>query len=392
MTQAQVHSKTVAVIGAGPYGLSIAAHLRARGVPTVVFGEPMESWQAMPARMSLKSVWSASSLADPDSAFTLDRFCQVTGRRAVEPIPLDFFIEYAQWFMEHAAPDVDRTRVTHLNRTGSAFRLELSDGSHLEAGKVVVAIGVRPFAFTPAFTRDLPVHLASHTGDHVDLACFRDRRVAVVGAGQSALETAAILRDEGAAVEVIARGPVIWVNRALYEQGGPVRRILYPDSDVGPPGLNWLCAAPMLMSRMPVNMRQRIEARAIRPAGAQWLRPRVEGRVPITSNTAVLGVARSGDGLRLYLADGTVRDIDHLMLGTGYRPDVRQVPFLDPALLAQVSERDGFPVLNQWFESSVPGLHFVGSLAGRTFGPICRFVAGARVTAQQVTRRAAELN
>jgi NADPH-dependent 2,4-dienoyl-CoA reductase/sulfur reductase-like enzyme len=392
MTSAPIPSQTVAVIGAGPYGLSVAAHLRAREVPTVVLGEPMGSWSAMPVRMSLKSVWSASSLADPDGAFSLDRYCQRTGDPAMEPIPLAFFIEYARWFQEHAAPNVDRTLVTRLALNGRAFHLELSDGRELQAGKVVVAIGVRRFAYLPDFAQNLPPDLVSHTGDHVDLSCFRDAKVAVVGAGQSALETAAILRDEGAEVEVIARGPVIWINRALYTQRGPVRRILYPPSDVGPPGLNWLCAAPLLMSRMPVNMRQKIETRAVRPAGAQWLRSRVEGKIPITAHTKVLGVAPSGQGLRTYLSDGTTRHVDHLMLGTGYRPDVRQIPFLDQALLAQVNERDGFPLLNQSFESSVQGLHFVGGLAGRTFGPICRFVAGARVTAQQVARRAAELN
>jgi FAD-dependent urate hydroxylase len=392
MTPASIRSQTVAVIGAGPYGLSVAAHLRARRVPTVVFGEPMESWQKMPARMSLKSVWSASSLADPDGAFSLDRYCQRTGNAATEPIPLAFFIEYARWFQEHAVPDVDRARVTRLALREQAFHLELSDGRELRAAKVVVAIGIRQSAYLPAFARDLPGHLVSHTGDHADLACFRDRRVAVVGAGQSALETAAILKEEGAEVEVIARGPVIWINRALYERGGSVRRILYPASDVGPPGLNWLCAAPLLMSRMPVKVRQMIEARAVRPAGAQWLRPRVEGKIPITAHTKVLRVVPSGQGLRMHLGDGTQRDIDFLMLGTGYRPNVRLIPFLDPGLLGQLSQRDGFPVLNHGFESSVLGLHFVGGLAGRTFGPICRFVAGARATAQQVGRRAAELN
>jgi cation diffusion facilitator CzcD-associated flavoprotein CzcO len=387
-----MHSQTVAVIGAGPYGLSIAAHLRARRVPTIVFGEPMESWQAMPARMNLKSVWSASSLADPDGAFTLDSFCQRTGNRAIEPIPLAFFIEYARWFQENAVLDVDRARVTKLARTRQTFNLELSDGRELQVGKVVVAIGVRQFAYIPSFALNMPRHLVSHTGDHTDLACFGDKRVAVIGAGQSALETAAILKDEGADVELIARGPVIWINRALYEQGGPVRRILYPASDVGPPGINWLCAAPLLMSRMPVKVRQTIEARAVRPAGAQWLRMRVEGKVPITSHTQVLALGPSADRLRMYLSDGTKRDVDYMMLGTGYRPNVESIPFLDRALLAQVRQDDGFPMLNQWFESSVPGLHFVGGLAGRTFGPICRFVAGARVTAQQVSRRAAELN
>jgi NADPH-dependent 2,4-dienoyl-CoA reductase/sulfur reductase-like enzyme len=136
-------------------------------------------------------------------------------------------------------------------------------------------------------------------------------------------------------------------------------------------------------------MRQGIATRAIRPAGAQWLRPRVEGKVPITARTQIRESRQVGSGLRLGLSDGTRRDVDHLMLGTGYRPDVRGIGFLDPELRRRVRDRNGFPILNEWFESSVPGLHFVGGLAGYTFGPICRFVAGARATARQVARRAA---
>src|SRR5260370_41534613 len=87
---AKLPSKTTAVIGAGPYGLSIAAHLRARGVPTQVFGEPLESWQAMPARMNLKAVWSASSLSGPDGAVRLDHFGRASGSSAPGPSPLAF--------------------------------------------------------------------------------------------------------------------------------------------------------------------------------------------------------------------------------------------------------------------------------------------------------------
>ena len=383
---------TTAVVGAGPYGLSVAAHLLASDVPTMAFGRPMESWREMPSRMYLKSVWSASSLADPEGAFSLERYCRGRGSAAKEPIPLDFFIEYGQWFQEQAVPRVDPTLVTCARRRGGGFVLELADGRELEAARVVVAIGVRHFAYSPEFARDLPASLVSHTGDHVDLSAFRGSSVAVLGAGQSALENAAILSDEGAEVEVIARKPVVWIKRVLYQRGGPVSRLLYPPTDVGPPGLNWLCAAPLLLRRLPFAIRRRIEVRSTRPAGAQWLRPRVDGRIPVTAGTAVVAAYPSGGRLRLELSDGTTREVDHLMLGTGYRPDMRKIPFLDASLRQDLVQADGFPVLNEWFESTVPGLHFVGGLAGRTFGPICRFVAGARVAAQQVTPRAADLN
>src|SRR5437764_2983639 len=104
-------SKTVAVIGAGPYGLSVAAHLRR--FPAVVLGETMESWRAMPARMFLKSVWSASSLADPDGRFSLDRYCDGPSRGR-EPIPLEMFIDYGHWFQRQAVREADPARVNRL--------------------------------------------------------------------------------------------------------------------------------------------------------------------------------------------------------------------------------------------------------------------------------------
>ena len=392
MTPGLKPSTTTAVIGAGPYGLSIAAHLRGHGVPVHVFGKPMDSWRKMPARMFLKSVWSASSLAAPEGAHSLEAYRQVKGVPASEPIALDFFVDYAMWFQDRAVPEVDHALVTQLSQGGDGFRVEVSDGRVLMADTVVVAVGVRQFAHVPEFASDLPRHLASHTGDHVDLSVFRGCRVAVVGAGQSALESAAILCDEGAQVEVISRGPVHWISRTLYNHGGPVRHLLYPPTDVGPPVLNWLCAAPLVMSRLPAQLRRKIEKRAVRPAGANWLRSRVDGRIPVTTFTEVLEAQPSNQGLQLSLSDGTVRQVDHLLLGTGYRPHLDQVDFLDASLRARVRERDGSPLLNPWFESSVPGLHFAGGLAGRTFGPICRFVAGAQVTARQIARRAAGLN
>jgi cation diffusion facilitator CzcD-associated flavoprotein CzcO len=380
----------VAVIGAGPYGLSVAAYLPE--AETAVLGEPMGSWRAMPEGMYLKSVWTASSLADPARSYSLDAFAGERGISPREPIPLDFFIEYGEWFQRHAGPRVDPAQVRRLSLADRNFRLELSDGRELVAENVVVATGIRAFARVPELAKDLPPLLTSHTGDHRCLSRFRGCTVAVVGAGQSSLETAAILDQEGARVEIISRKPVLWIKRVLYGHGSPISRLLYPPTDVGPPGLNWLNAAPLLMKRLPDGVRGRIEVRSIRPAGAQWLRSRVEGRIPITEGVEIVAARPEGSGLRLTLSDGAVREVDHLIFGTGYRPDIGKVEFLDPTLRTRIAAIDGFPVLNEWFESSVAGLHFVGGLAGRTFGPICRFVAGAQIAARQVSRRIRDLN
>ena len=377
---------TTVVIGAGPYGLSVAAHLRARNMPVQVFGKPMEFWQKMPAKMYLKSFWSAASLSSPDGKYSLNHYASATNTREQTPIPLLYFLDYCRWFREQHVPEIDSTFVRTLRRTDHAFQLDLMDGRTIEAGNVVVATGIAPFAYRPAYARNLPETLASHTQAHTDLTGFKGRNVVVVGRGQSALEFAALLHEAGATVEVIARGPVIWINRKLYDHTGPARHIFYPPSDVGPPGLNWLIAFPRVYSRLPDKTRYQIDKRAVRPAGAQWLRPRVEGKVRLTPNTEIVKIIPQGQGLCCDLSDGTSREIDYLFLGTGYQAHIDKLDFIDPGLRKQVQERDGQPLQNSWFESSVPNLYFVGALAGYTFGPICRFVAGASAAAHQISQ------
>ena len=169
---------------------------------------------------------------------------------------------------------------------------------------------------------------------------------------------------------------------------GPAKHIFYPSSDVGPPGLNWLIAFPLILRHFPDKTRYQIDKRAVRPAGAKWLRTRVEGQVHITENTQIVKAAAQEQSLHLELSDGSARDVDHLFLGTGYRPGLNKLPFIDPALRQEIQQHNGYPLQNEWFESSVPNLYFIGAIAGHTFGPLCRFVAGAKIPAQQITRHA----
>jgi cation diffusion facilitator CzcD-associated flavoprotein CzcO len=381
-------SDPTAIIGAGPYGLSVAAHLLARRLDVRVFGEPMRYWERMPAGMYLKSPWSASSLSAPGGQSNLDQYVAAMNAPAREPIPLATFLDYGRWFRQRSCPPVDATLVRSITRNDGAFQLELADGRLARASRVIVATGIRAFAHIPEFARELPAAFASHTQAHQDPSVFRGQTVAVIGSGQSGLEWAALLHEAGADVELIARGPVLWVNRKLYDRTGPARRIFYPPTDVGPPGLNWLIAFPLLLRHLPAEVRLRIHRRAVRPAGARWLRARVDGRVRITAKTSVRSARLTGGRLRLELSDGTSRDVDHMLLGTGYRPALEKLPFIDASLRQRVATSQGFPVLNEWFESSVPGFHFVGGVAGYSFGPLCNFVAGAGIAARQIAKLA----
>ncbi len=382
------HTAPTAVIGTGPYGLAVSAHLKAAGVPTLTFGKPLELWRKMPEGLCLKSVWSASSLFEPTGTYNLDAYAATTGKPREEPISRQFFLDYTEWFQQQVALDIDQTYVQTLSRDGNLFRLSLADGREVRASRVIVATGIAEFARVPDYARHLPPTLAAHTQKLSELSRFKGQRVVMIGNGQSALEYAALLHEAGAEVEIIARGPFLWHSRILYERTGPARHILYPPGDVGPPGINWIVAFPLFFRQLPESLKQPLHRRATRPAGAKWLRPRVEGVVRLTPHTQVEHLESRGSGLRVKLSDGTQREIDFLCLGTGYQPDTKRISFLDAALLQQIQERNGYPLLNLRFESSVPGLHFAGALAGHTFGPVCRFLSGASGCARQIARHA----
>lgn len=379
---------STAIIGAGPYGLSVAAHLRAVGIDARVFGSPMEFWRGMPRQMFLKSPWSASSLSDPGRRFSLDHYVGAHAIKRTEPIPLPMFLDYADWFREKAVGEVDEVMVRCLRHENGGFRLELNDGAAVTAKRVVLAVGINRFACVPQYARNLIPRFASHTQDHDDLTRFKGATVAVVGTGQSGLETAVLLAEGGADVELLVRGPVRWVHRK-YDDRPILKHLLYPPSDVGPVGLNWLVSFPSVFRRLPDPPRWQLTLRAIRPSGAKWLRPRFGDRVHATPYTEIVTAEEAGDRLRLTLSDGSLREVDHLFLGTGFAPDLRRLPFIDSELRSHIRTATGHPVLDPALESSVPNLHFAGALAGYTLGPLCRFVAGAEASARQIAKRAA---
>lgn len=380
--------RRVAIIGAGPYGLACAAHLSHAGVEPLVFGEPMGYWRKhMPRQMLLRSRRCASHIADPTRSLTIDEYEKSTGTKLSEPIDIESYIDYADWFRRNAVPDVDRRRVQQVDRVDGGFSLRLDDGEELAADRVVVAAGLEPFAWRPSPLGDLGRELVSHTSDHEDLAGFAGKRVMVVGAGQSALESAAILNEVGADVEILARAPgVVWLapeDRA--DLRGRVKQWTLPPTGVGGMGSGWIAAAPELFRRMPSKMRPEITRRCIAPKGSDWLRPRLAD-VPLDTGRAVAHATPSETGIRVVLDDGTSRDPDHVLLGTGYAVDVTRYPFLSPRLIGDLEVAGGYPAMRPGFESSVPGLHFVGAPGTLSFGPVMRFVVGTWYAAPALAR------
>lgn len=391
------------VIGAGPYGLSVAAHLRARGIGTRVFGDVMSSWRTnMPAGMCLKSTPDASSLGAPAPGFSLTDYCLSEGIRPLQGdqvVPIQLFTRYGQWFQQRLVPDVEDETIRELRRTGHGFHLVLSSGEELLTPRVVVATGISGLAYVPGELAGIVPGgpsaggLVSHSSQHDNLAGFRGARVAVIGAGQSALESAALLHEAGAAATVLARGTARFGTPPANPTNPFLEKLPQPHSPLGP---TWriypFSHAAGLFPYLPAETRLRLVKRVLGPLGAWWLADRVVGRVPILNEHAVRGATQEADGIALATscADGhhsTLR-VDHVLAATGYRVDLTKLGFLGPELRQQIRLTGTFPQLSGSFESSVPGLHFVGLPAAATFGPLMRFVCGAQLAARRVSAAA----
>lgn len=385
---------SVAIIGAGPHGLSVAAHLESGGVDTTVFGSPMAFWATgMPAGMLLRSTWRASSIASPGCRLTLEAYENRQGVELQRPIRLDDYLRYGRWFAANLRARVVQRRVAAVRRAADGFDLTLDDGARCQADFVVVAAGIDRFPYVPRRFRDLPPELASHSANCHTFDGFSGRRVVVIGGGQSALEHAALLREAGATVTVIARASALhWIAqpRSRSRFASRLHAVMHPPTGVGPRGLNWLAALPDLFRPLPYAARVSAMRRCLRPLGAAWLRPRLTD-VSCKLGREVHDVAIEGGALRLRVSDGSTLLADHVLLATGYRVDVARYTFLAPDLLSSVQRVAGFPVLHAGLESSVPGLHFVGAPASLSFGPVMRFVVGTwyagSATADRVLRR-----
>ena len=390
-----------AIVGAGPYGLSIAAHFRRHGIPFRIFGRPMDSWLAhMPTGMMLKSDGFASNIYDPVNEFTLERFCteqRIEYSDTEMPVRLETFAAYGLAFKERMVPEFEERLVVRLDRLQDGFLLGLDNGEAIAVRRVVMAVGITHFEYVPAELAVLPSEFVSHSFRHHDPASFKGRSVVVIGGGSSAIDLAGLLHESGAEVHLVAR------QRSLKFHGRPIagkprslwQRIRHPKSGLGP-GLRsrFYAIAPHWFHHLPAGLRHRIVRTHLGPAGAWFAKDKVIGKMPILLGHSVQCADIQDSKVRLTLraTDGTVREImaEHVITATGYKVDVERLKFLGTEIRAKLKAVDGSPVLSSTFESSIPGLYFVGIAAAYSFGPLMRFAFGAGFTARHLTRTMAK--
>ncbi len=385
------------VVGAGPYGLSVAAHLKGQGLKVACFGKPIQFWREhMPSGMRLRSYWWATSLSDPEHAYGIDKYLRLQGIHPTDPLPIESFIDYGIWFQQHVVPNVDETYVINIEHVNDLFQLTLEDGRVVESTTVVMAPGLRYYIFHPTEYNILPTEQVSHTANHHKLDQFAGKRVIVIGGGQSALENTALLHEIGADVKLIARRPIHWIPSTNYATPAFVRQLRAPNAGMGNGWLNLILEKyPYTFQRFPQSTKDHILQTRHGPAGSPWLRKRIEGKITLYEQQCVEKVESGDREVRLTLTNNTLLKADHVILATGYRADITRLPMLHTSLVHALDTYKGSPILNTRFESSISGLYFTGFSAMQSLGPFYRFVVGAdaaaRRVAHAVTRQVAQV-
>jgi thioredoxin reductase len=396
MTVAGQSSIDVAVIGAGPYGLSAAANIGASDRSIRIFGRPLQTWtDTMPAGMKLKSDGFASNLSAPAPGAGLAEFCQERGipyHDTEHPVSLETFVAYGLEFQRRFVPYLETADVQHVERRGDGFRLTVGEGQTLLARRVVLAVGVTHFRVMPKQLTGLPASFVSHSADHSHVDRFAGRNVAILGAGASAIDLAAAQIDEGATTTIVARAGSLRFN-SEPTGGRPtlLSRFTNPRSPLGPGWRSrFACTMPQMYRQLPDRLRLAILRRHLGPRSAWYLRDKVLGAANIFVAQRLEDAGLAGDHICLKLRDesGSLKslEVEHVIAATGYWPQVERLHFLDRRLRQAIRHSAGVPILSQYFETSVAGLYATGLAAAGSFGPLMRFVAGADYTARQISR------
>jgi hypothetical protein len=308
------------------------------------------------------------------------------------PISLDTFCEYGLTFRQRMVPELEEREVVSVDRAPGGYIVRLDDGEEVLSPRIVLAVGITHFEYLPAVLQHLPPEFVSHSFRHHDLESFRGRSVVVLGCGASAIDLTALLHEIGADVRLVSRQSALRFNpqRSSDEPRSWWQRIRRPDSGLGP-GLSssFYSNGPMLFRHLPEPVRTEITQRALGPRGGPFMKDRIIGHVPLELGSA-LQCAKIHNGnaeLCLRASNGSERAIvtQHVIAATGYKVDINRLTFLNSDIRSKLNVVRGSPVLSSGFESSLPGIYFIGIPAAISFGPVMRFAYGAGFTSRRLT-------
>jgi thioredoxin reductase len=352
----------------------------------------MKFWHDMPKGINLKSFAHATNVFVPAKGTSFPEWCRTRGLEDFEPCTMQSFAAYGTWMKDRFVPDIEPTEVSRVCVNGSGhFELTLKTEERLHARRVVFATGLSHLAFTPEVLGALPQEFVSHTFDLTDYTQFRGKTVAVIGAGASAIEAGALVHEAGGSAQILVREAEAVFHDRIKANRTLLDRLHKPISVLGPGKKNRLMEElPLALHFVPEQRRVRFVKGYLGPAAPWWIIDRVKGVVPILVRTTVVRADLCGNKVRLSLreagrGDRTI-EVDRVIAGTGYVADVDRLTYLDGDFRRRIRRVEYSPLLSMNFESSVPGAYFVGPIAAFCFGPLFRFVAGAKYTAPALAR------
>jgi FAD-dependent urate hydroxylase len=374
----QEHTRLL-TIGAGPFGLSLAAYAGELGIENRIHGSPMSFWyEHMPEGMYLRSAcdWHL----DAAGVDTIEAYLDTLGLTPddVEPLSLPSYFGYTTWFQSQRDLNPDPRMILALDQVDRGFAASLEDGSKVTADNVAVALGFRHFQHVPEeLAAILPAGRYQHTCDLVDLAQLSGRRCLIVGGRQSAFEWAALLHEAGAtSVDVVHRHASPRFTESDWTWVNPL-----VESMVDDPG--WY---RRLTTQQQKDVNQRLWAEG-RLKVEPWLEHRLAHEsIRIHPRTNIVGCTELANRtLSVDLDDGSTLRVDDIVLATGYRPDVRRVPLLAAGnILGRLETRNHLPVLDEHFQTNLPGLFITSMLAVQDFGPFFAFTGSVRTSTRLI--------
>jgi cation diffusion facilitator CzcD-associated flavoprotein CzcO len=364
----------VAVIGSGPAGLSVAAHAMEAGLTVAVYGQPMSFWKRSIVPLPLRSQPAGTSIDTPRKGYRYLDFAERNGLSQLPYVPFHAFLAYTQNFIDGHGIRFRRSFVTALKRDGDYWSIQTDCGTQL-ARNVVVAVGLKGM-------ERIPQRVSAWEGRYLvaselqSFEMFRGKKVAVVGSGQSAVELALeISRIPGTRVTLLVRGSDV-IFRSIHSPGNVIYKIMFKKID-------------KVFGLLPIAVQDFLLKFLMKGTAEPTIENRLRSSdVHVFPKVEIAGLTGApGDPVTIALSDGSELTVDHLVLGTGYRFDVRRVPFLRALVaMGELREAGGLPVLSSSAESSARGLFFAGMSALRLIGPQCQFVFGTKKVTPRIVR------
>lgn len=369
------------IIGAGPFGLSAASFANFHQIDYLVIGKPMAFWKEnIPENMYLRS--GTDWHLDPYSNYTIETFLKSRNKSIedVKPLPLTIFLDYAEWFQEQQNINVLDKLIVKLDylEGEKKYLITLKDAKEIKAKNVLIAIGFKFFKKLPVYlTKKLPAGSFTHTCDVVKFEKFKDKSVLIIGGRQSAYEWAALIVEAGAkTVHISHRHETPEFAESNWSWIDPI--------------MDQMVDNPEWYRTLNEKEQEEIErkfwiedSQKLEP----WLLTRIDREnIKIWPFSNVVKCDEVNSGLyKVHMDNGRSLEVDHIILATGYKVDINKVPFFSSGnILPKLNINEGFPDLDGYLQTNLPGLYMTSMIATKSFGRFFAYIASCRTSSQIV--------